>query len=76
MRKRFTRGEPSRRFKVRQASDEIFEIRVMGLHAPSDEWLTRILLIKAVPKRFQHLAPRTVAEVPQQPIETFQVRKV
>ena len=76
MREGFARCEPSRRVKVCQASDEILEVRVKGLHVPSDERFTRVLLVKAVPKRFQHLAPRAVAEVSQQPIETFQVRKV
>ena len=76
MREGFGGREPFPRVKVCQASDEILEVRVKGLHVPSDERFTRILIVKSVPKRFQHLAPRAVAEVPQQPIETFQVRKV
>lgn len=73
MREGFVRCEPLRWIKVCQTSDKILEVRVKGLHIPSDERFTRVLLIKAAPKRFQHLAPRAVA---QQPIETFRVRKV
>ena len=76
MREGLVRCKPARRVKVCQAADEILEVRVKGLHVPSDERFTRVLFVKAVPKRFQHLTPRVVAEVAQQPIETFQVRKV
>lgn len=76
MREGFVRCEPLRWIKICQTSDKILEVRVKGLHIPSDERFTRVLLVKAAPKRFQHLAPRAVAEVPQQPIETFCVRKV
>ena len=76
MREGFVRCEPLRWIKVCQTSDKILEVRVKRLHIPSDEWFTRVLLIEAAPKRFQHLAPRAVAEVPQKPIETFRVRKV
>ena len=76
MRQGFACCEPSRRVKTCQTSDEIPEVRVKGLHVPSDERLTGILLFKAVPKGFQHLAPRAIAKVPQQPIKTFHVGKV
>ena len=65
MREGFARCEPFRRVKVCQASDEILEIRVKGLHVPTDERFARVLTVKAVPKRLQHLAPWAVAEVPQ-----------
>ena len=64
MRESFVRCEPLRWIKVCQTSDKILEVRVKGLHIPSDERFTRVLLVEAVSKRFQHLTPRVVAEVP------------
>ena len=63
MRESFVRCEPLRWIKVCQTSDKILEVRVKGLHIPSDERFKRVLLVEAVSKRFQHLAPRAVAEV-------------
>lgn len=65
MPKGVVRCEPLCRVKVCQASDEILEVRVKGLHVPEGEWFSGILFIKTVSKCFQHLAPRTVAEVLQ-----------
>ena len=76
VRKSFVRGESLRWIKVCQTSDQILEVRVKGLHIPSGERFTRVLLVEAASKHFQHLAPRAVAEVSQQPVETFRVRKV
>lgn len=60
MREGFLRCEPLRWIKVYQPSNKILEVRVKGLHIPSDERFTRVLLTKAVPKRFQRLSPRSL----------------
>ena len=76
MREGFLRCKSLRWIKVYQPSNKILEVRVKDLHISSNERFTRVLLTKTVPKRFQHLTPKTVAKVPQKHIKAFRVRKV
>ena len=74
MRQCLLRGQPLRRIKVRQATNKIFEVRVNIL--PHGEWLPRLGLVEAVSNNFEDPAPRTVAKVFQERVQSVFIRKI
>ena len=74
MRQCLMRGQPLRWIKVRQATNKIFEVRV-NIH-PHGEWLTRLGLVEAVSNNFEDPAPRTVAKVFQERVQSVFIRKI
>ena len=74
MRQCLLRGQPLRGIRVRQATNKIFEVRVNIL--PHREWLTRLGLVEAVSNKFEDPAPRTVAKVLQERVQSVFIRKI
>ena len=66
--------EPLCWVKVRQTTNKIFERWLNVL--PQRERLTRVGRVEAVAKNFEDVAPRTVAEMLQEPIQSVLVRKI
>lgn len=74
MRQCLMRGQPLRRIKVRQATNKVFEVRVNIL--PQREWPTRVSLVEAGFENFEDLAPRSVAKVIEEHVQSIFVRKI
>jgi len=75
MRQCLVRREPLRGIKVRQSTNEIFEVLV-NILLPQREGLSKGRLVEAAAKESEDLAPRAIAKMRQEPIQPVFIRRV